>query len=72
MVLAKLMTDMITPTGPAAGLAGSCDILAKRVIAMHCEVDPLFAVLKLGLGGGEGGHIGLRNISKALSTMDTH
>ena len=37
---------------------------------MHDEIDIPFDTVKLKLGGGEGGHNGLRDISKALATKD--
>ena len=70
VVLAKPMTYMNTSGGPVAGLAKFYDIPAERVIAVHDEIDIPFGALKLKLGGGEGGHNGLRDMSKALSTKD--
>ena len=37
---------------------------------MHDELDIPFGDLRLKIGGGEGGHNGLRDISKALATKD--
>ena len=70
VVLAKPMTYMNTSGGPVAGLAKFYGIPADRVIAVHDEIDIPFAALKLKIGGGEGGHNGLRDMSKALSTKD--
>ena len=70
VVLAKPMTYMNTSGGPVAGLAKFYGIPAERVIAVHDEIDIPFAALKLKIGGGEGGHNGLRDMSKALSTKD--
>ena len=70
VVLAKPLTYMNTSGGPVAGLAKFYDIPAERVIAVHDEIDIPFAALKLKIGGGEGGHNGLRDMSKALSTKD--
>ncbi|GAA1768577.1 aminoacyl-tRNA hydrolase [Kocuria aegyptia] len=70
VVLAKPMTYMNTSGGPVAGLAKFYDIPSERVIAVHDEIDIPFAALKLKIGGGEGGHNGLRDMSKALSTKD--
>ncbi|PLC13211.1 peptidyl-tRNA hydrolase [Kocuria flava] len=70
VVLAKPMTYMNTSGGPVAGLAKFYGIPAERVIAVHDEIDIPFATLKLKIGGGEGGHNGLRDMSKALSTKD--
>lgn len=70
VVLAKPMTYMNLSGGPVAGLAKFYGIPAERVIAVHDEIDIPFAALKLKIGGGEGGHNGLRDMSKALSTKD--
>ncbi|VEI50365.1 aminoacyl-tRNA hydrolase [Kocuria rosea] len=70
VVLAKPMTYMNTSGGAVAGLAKFYDIPAERMIAVHDEIDIPFAALKLKIGGGEGGHNGLRDMSKALSTKD--
>ena len=40
------------------------------MIVVHDEVDIPFGDIKLKSGGGEGGHNGLRDISKALGTRD--
>ena len=37
---------------------------------MHDELDIPFDTIKLKIGGGEGGHNGLRDITKALGTKD--
>jgi PTH1 family peptidyl-tRNA hydrolase len=37
---------------------------------VHDEIDIPFNTVKLKSGGGEGGHNGLRDMSKALSTKD--
>ncbi len=72
LVLAKPMTYMNTSGGPVSGLAKFYDIPADRVIAVHDEIDIPFGALKLKIGGGEGGHNGLRDMSKALGTKDYH
>lgn len=70
LILAKPMTYMNLSGGPVAGLARFFDIEPERIIAIHDEIDIPFNAVKLKLGGGEGGHNGLRDISKALSTKD--
>lgn len=72
LVLAKPMTYMNTSGGPVAGLAKFYDIAPEKIVAVHDEIDIPFAALKLKIGGGEGGHNGLRDMSKALSTKDYH
>lgn len=72
LVLAKPLTYMNLSGGPTAGLARFFDIPAANVIAVHDELDIPFNEVRLKLGGGEGGHNGLRDISKALGTKDYH
>ncbi len=70
MVLAKPLSYMNVSGGPVAALAKFYDIDPGHVIAVHDEIDIPFNTVKLKLGGGEGGHNGLRDISKALATKD--
>ncbi|WP_285248245.1 aminoacyl-tRNA hydrolase [Pseudarthrobacter sp. efr-133-R2A-89] len=70
VVLAKPMTYMNVSGGPASALANFYGIAADHVVAVHDEIDIPFNTVKLKLGGGEGGHNGLRDISKALDTKD--
>jgi PTH1 family peptidyl-tRNA hydrolase len=70
VVLAKPVTYMNVSGGPVSGLARFYDIEPSRVVAVHDEIDIPFNTVKLKIGGGEGGHNGLRDISKALATKD--
>lgn len=70
LILAKPMTYMNLSGGPVGNLAKFFSIDASHVIAVHDEIDIPFDTVKLKLGGGEGGHNGLRDISKALGTKD--
>lgn len=70
VVLAKPMTYMNVSGGPVGALCKFFDIAADHVIAVHDEIDIPFNTVKLKPGGGEGGHNGLRDISKALATKD--
>ena len=70
LILAKPMTYMNLSGGPVGNLAKFFGIDAAHVIAVHDEIDIPFDTVKLKLGGGEGGHNGLRDISKALGTKD--
>ncbi|GAA1497268.1 aminoacyl-tRNA hydrolase [Paeniglutamicibacter kerguelensis] len=70
LILAKPMTYMNLSGGPVGNLAKFFGIDATHVIAVHDEIDIPFDTVKLKLGGGEGGHNGLRDISKALGTKD--
>ena len=70
LVLAKLNSYMNVSGGPVAALANFYGITPDHVIAVHDEIDIPFNTVKLKIGGGEGGHNGLRDISKALATKD--
>jgi len=70
IVLAKPMSYMNVSGGPVAALANFYGIGPDHVVAVHDEIDIPFNTVKLKSGGGEGGHNGLRDISKALSTKD--
>ncbi|BCW66244.1 peptidyl-tRNA hydrolase [Arthrobacter sp. NicSoilB4] len=70
VVLAKPLSYMNVSGGPVAALAAFYGIEPGHVIAVHDEIDIPFDTVKLKLGGGEGGHNGLRDISKALATKD--
>jgi PTH1 family peptidyl-tRNA hydrolase len=70
VVLAKPMTYMNVSGGPVAGLANFYGIGPDHVVAVHDEIDIAFNTVKLKSGGGEGGHNGLRDISRALGTKD--
>lgn len=70
VILAKTTTYMNVSGGPVKALAAYYDIPPERVVVVHDEVDIPFDAVRLKLGGGEGGHNGLRDISKALATKD--
>ena len=70
VVLAKPTTYMNTSGGPVSGLAKYYGVEPEQVLVVHDEVDIPFDTIKLKTGGGEGGHNGLRDISKALGTKD--
>ncbi len=69
-VIAKPLAYMNTSGGPAATLASFYKIPVDRVIAIHDDLDLSYGTLKLKIGGGEGGHNGLRSLTKALGTRD--
>ena len=70
VVLAKPLSYMNVSGGPVSALARFYDIEPGRIIAVHDEIDIPFNTVKLKLGGGEGGHNGLRDISRAIATKD--
>ena len=70
VVLAKPLTYMNVSGGPTSALAKYYGIGPEHVVAVHDELDIPFNTVRLKRGGGEGGHNGLRDISKALGTKD--
>ncbi|WP_454042997.1 aminoacyl-tRNA hydrolase [Cellulosimicrobium sp. Marseille-Q8652] len=70
VILAKPSTYMNVSGGPVSGLAAYYGVDPDHVLVVHDEVDIPFGTVKLKTGGGEGGHNGLRDITKALGTKD--
>ncbi|MBQ0892832.1 aminoacyl-tRNA hydrolase [Micromonospora sp. U56] len=70
LVLVKPLTYMNLSGGPVAALAQFHKIPAERVIAVHDELDIPYGQLRIKIGGGEGGHNGLRSMSKSLGTKE--
>lgn len=70
LVLAKPMTFMNLSGGPVASLSQFYKIPPAQIIAVHDELDLPFGLIRLKLGGGEGGHNGLRSMSKSLGSKD--
>jgi PTH1 family peptidyl-tRNA hydrolase len=70
VVLAKPRTYMNLSGGPVAGLAHYFSVPVADVVVLHDELDLDFGVVRLKRGGGEGGHNGLRSITKALGTKE--
>lgn len=70
LVLAKPMTYMNLSGGPVTGLSRYYRVPIERLVVVHDEIDLPYGVLRAKQGGGEGGHNGLRSLSKSLGTKD--
>lgn len=70
VVLAKPNSFMNLSGGPVAQLVQWYDVPAERLLVIHDELDIDFDTLRAKLGGGHGGHNGLRDIIKALGTNE--
>jgi PTH1 family peptidyl-tRNA hydrolase len=70
IVLAKPLTYMNLSGGAVVGLANFYKIPLTQIIAVHDELDLAYGVLRLKRGGGEGGHNGLRSMSKSLGSRE--
>jgi PTH1 family peptidyl-tRNA hydrolase len=56
--------------GPVANALRFFSVPADDLVVVHDDLDLEFGVVRLKRGGGEGGHNGLRSISKSLGTKD--
>ncbi|GLY14629.1 aminoacyl-tRNA hydrolase [Kineosporia rhizophila] len=70
MIVAKPSTYMNESGGPVAGLLKFFGLTPARLLVAHDELDIPFGELRLKWGGGEGGHNGLRSISKSTGSKD--
>lgn len=69
-VIATPLSYMNESGGPVAGLMSFYKVPVENLIVIHDELDIPFADVRLKLGGGEGGHNGLRSITKSVGTRD--
>ena len=58
--------------GPTKALLSFFSVPPERLVVVHDELDIPAGDVRLKLGGGEGGHNGLRSISSSLGTKDYH
>ena len=70
VVLAVPRTYMNVSGGPVAGLLRYYGVAPVDLVVVHDDLDLGFGVVRLKLGGGEGGHNGLRSISTSIGTKD--
>jgi PTH1 family peptidyl-tRNA hydrolase len=70
VVLAKPLTYMNLSGGPVTALAQFYKVPPDQIVAVHDELDLPYGQVRAKIGGGEGGHNGLRSMSRSLSTKD--
>jgi peptidyl-tRNA hydrolase, PTH1 family len=70
LVLVKPLTYMNLSGAPVVALSQFFKVPVTNVIAVHDELDVPFGQVRAKRGGGEGGHNGLRSMSKSLSTKE--
>ena len=70
VVLAVPLTYMNESGGPVRGLLDYHHLPATDLVVVHDELDIPFEAVRLKRGGGEGGHNGLRSISRSTGTKD--
>ena len=60
------MTFMNRSGGPVGDLATIYEIPAERVLVVHDDLDLAFGSIRCKVGGGHGGHNGLRDIARRI------
>ncbi|HEY7271087.1 MAG TPA: aminoacyl-tRNA hydrolase [Actinoplanes sp.] len=70
VILAKPLTYMNLSGAPVTALAQFYKVPVDNVLAVHDELDLPYGQVRAKRGGGEGGHNGLRSISKSLGTKE--
>ncbi|OJF15729.1 aminoacyl-tRNA hydrolase [Couchioplanes caeruleus] len=70
LILVKPLTYMNLSGAPVVALAQFFKVPVEQVIAVHDELDVPYGQVRVKRGGGEGGHNGLRSMSKSLSTKE--
>jgi PTH1 family peptidyl-tRNA hydrolase len=72
-VLLVTSTRYMNESGPSyAGLAKKHDVPPERIVAVHDELEIPPGELHVKLGGGTGGHNGLKSLTRALRTPEYH
>jgi PTH1 family peptidyl-tRNA hydrolase len=70
LVLVKPLTFMNLSGAPVVSLAQFFKVPVANVIGVHDELDVPFGEVRAKRGGGEGGHNGLRSMSKSLASKE--
>ena len=70
LILAKPNSFMNLSGGPVAALLRFYSLDVSRLIVVHDELDLPFDTLKIKVGGGHGGHNGLRDIIAATGSNE--
>ncbi|WP_058955801.1 aminoacyl-tRNA hydrolase [Kocuria rhizophila] len=70
LVLAQPLSYMNVSGGPVSALAKYYSLGLADLVVVHDDIDLPFGAVKLKRGGGEGGHNGLRDITKAMGGKD--
>lgn len=69
-VLAKPRSYMNESGGPISALRSFFHVPLGKVIVVHDDLDIEFGVIRVKLGGGDGGHNGLRSVSRSLGSNE--
>lgn len=70
VVLAKPKTYMNESGGPVAAVRDFFKVPLDHIVLVHDELDLPYGSLRLKQGGGDGGHNGLRSVTRSLGGPD--
>ncbi|MBR7832000.1 aminoacyl-tRNA hydrolase [Actinospica durhamensis] len=70
VVLVKPQSYMNLSGGPTVAAQNFYKVPLERIIVVHDELDIDFGALRLKRGGGDGGHNGLKSITKSLGSRE--
>jgi PTH1 family peptidyl-tRNA hydrolase len=70
LVLVKPQSFMNLAGGPVSAVASFYSVGVDRLVVVHDELDLPYGSIRLKRGGGEGGHNGLRSISRSLGSKE--
>ena len=70
LILVKPLTFMNLSGAPVVALAQFFKVPVDNVLAVHDELDVPYGQVRVKRGGGEGGHNGLRSMSKSLGSKE--
>ena len=70
LILAKPLTFMNLSGAPVVQLAQFFKVPVENVLAVHDDLDVPYGQVRVKRGGGEGGHNGLRSMSKSLGSKE--
>jgi peptidyl-tRNA hydrolase, PTH1 family len=70
LIVVKPLTFMNLSGGPVVALSQFFKVPVQNVIAVHDELDVPYGQVRVKRGGGEGGHNGLRSMSKSLASKE--
>jgi len=70
VTLARPRSYMNLSGKPVAALTAFYKVPPDRLVVIHDELDIDFGRIRLKIGGGEGGHNGLRSVAATLGTKD--
>lgn len=70
LIVVKPLTYVNLSGGATVGLMNFYKVPVEQVVAVHDELDIPYGQLRLKVGGGEGGHNGVRSLVRSLGSKD--